>query len=169
MICPTFDLPGTDGKRHKTTDFADAKVLVLMVTCNHCPHVVAYEERMVALSKKYASSVRFCAINANDAKRYPEDGMDAMIVRAKERGFDFPYLRDDSQETVRALGARFTPEIFVYNADRELEYHGRIDDNERDPARVKSHDLANAIDALLAEREPPVKETQAIGCSVKWK
>lgn len=168
--CPNFDLPGTDGESHALASFAAANVLVVIVSCNHCPHVVAYEERMVGISREYAGrGVAFVAVNANDADRYPADDMAHMIERAKQRGFDFPYVRDDSQAFVRALGARFTPEVFVFDRERKLRYHGRIDDNEREPRAARNHDLKNALDALLAGREPPVAETQAIGCSVKWK
>jgi peroxiredoxin len=167
--CPAFDLPGTDGKNHSLASFTGA-LLVVIVSCNHCPYVVAYEGRMVALAKEYAArGVDFVAVNANDASRYPEDGMEPMRVRARERGFPFPYVRDDAQALAKALGARFTPEVYVFDASRELRYHGRIDDNHRDPARVGSHDLRNALDALLAGGDPPVAETAAFGCSVKWK
>jgi peroxiredoxin len=168
--CPDFDLPGTDGLTHSLASLADAKLLVVLVSCNHCPYVVAYEERMVALSGRFRpAGVRFVAVNANDAVRYPDDDMAHMVERAKARGFDFPYLRDDPQTFVRALGARFTPEAFVFDAERRLRYHGRIDDNHRDAAAARSHDLANALSALLEGRTPPVEETQAVGCSVKWK
>lgn len=169
--CPEFrDLPGTDGKPHSLADFAVKPVVVVIVSCNHCPYVVAYEERMVELSETYGPrGVAFVAINANDVARYPADSMAKMVERSRERGFDFPYVRDDSQETVRALGARLTPEVFAFDARRKLRYRGRIDDNYASPAAVKSRDLAAALDALLAGKAPPVSETQAVGCSVKWK
>lgn len=167
--CPPFDLPGTDDRRHSLADQTD-KLLVVVVSCNHCPYVIAYEPRIVALANEYAAKgVGFVAVNANDATRYPDDGMQPMKVRARERGFPFPYVRDDSQAFVRALGARFTPEVFVFDRERKLRYHGRIDDNHRDASRVTSHDLRNALDALLAGSSPPVTETTAFGCSVKWK
>jgi thiol-disulfide isomerase/thioredoxin len=167
--CPPFDLPGTDGKNHALASF-DHELLVVIVSCNHCPYVIAYEPRILALSTEYgAKGVDFVAVNANDATRFPDDGMQPMKARARERGFGFPYLRDDSQTFVRALGARFTPEVFVFDRERKLRYHGRIDDNHRDPARVTTHDLKNALDALLAGANPPVTETTAFGCSVKWK
>jgi len=167
--CPPVELPGTDGAQHALASF-DAPLLVLIVSCNHCPYVIAYEERIVALSREYrGKGAQFVAINANDTSRYPDDGMAQMKERAKQRGFDFPYLRDDPQTTTRALGARFTPEVYVFDRERVLRYHGRIDDNHRDPAQVTSHDLRNALDALLAGKEVPVSETTAFGCSVKWK
>src|SRR6185369_14086275 len=112
-------------------------------------YVIAYEPRMVAIANDYkARGVDFVAVNANDATRYPDDGMQPMKHRAKERAFPFPYLRDDSQAFVRALGARFTPEVYVFDEGRTLRYHGRIDDNHRDVSRVTSHDLKDALDAL---------------------
>jgi thiol-disulfide isomerase/thioredoxin len=167
--CPAFDLPGTDDKNHTLAE-QKGELLVVMVSCNHCPYVIAYEPRVVAYANEYrARGVDFVAVNANDATRYPDDGMQAMKTRAKERSFPFPYLRDDTQAFVRTLGARFTPELYVFDADRKLRYHGRVDDNHRDATRVTSHDLKNALDALLAGKEPPVPETVAFGCSVKWK
>ena len=167
--CPPFDLPGTDDRSHALASFRK-KLLVVFVSCNHCPYVVAYEPRMVSIANAYgARDVDFVAVNANDAARYPADAMEPMRARAQERGFPFPYLRDDPQAFVRALGARFTPEVFVFDDARRLRYHGRIDDNHRDEARVSSHDLKDALDALLAGKAPPVAETAAVGCSVKWR
>ena len=168
-VCPPFDLPGTDDENHALGAF-DGQLLVVMVSCNHCPYVVAYEPRVVALASEYLpKGVSFVAVNANDATRYPDDGMQPMKVRARERGFPFPYLRDETQAFVRALGARFTPEVFVFDRDRKLRYQGRIDDNHRDESRVTSPDLRAALDALLAGRDPPTAQTTAFGCSVKWK
>ncbi len=167
---PRFDLPGTDGRQHTLDESAGKKLLVLVVSCNHCPYVIAYEERIMAISRTYGPrGVQLVAINANDATRYPDDAMEPMIQRARSRGFDFPYVRDDTQLTVRALGARFTPEVFVFDEARTLRYHGRVDDNHRDPSKVTSHDLADALDALLEGRPPPNAETVPFGCSVKWK
>jgi thiol-disulfide isomerase/thioredoxin len=168
-LCPPFDLPGTDDRNHSLASFS-SDLLVVVVSCNHCPYVVAYEPRLVALAKRYQEKgAAFVAVNANDSTRYPDDGMEPMKARARERGFPFPYLRDDSQAFVRALGARFTPELYVFDRDRKLRYHGRIDDNHRDQSRVTSKDLENALDALLGGKDPPVAETVAFGCSVKWK
>lgn len=167
--CPDFDLPGVDGKNHALASF-EGELLLVIVSCNHCPYVVAYEERIANLAREHAKkSVDTIAVNANDAARYPDDAMPEMVLRAKERGFEFPYVRDDSQSFVRALGARFTPEVYLFDRERKLRYHGRIDDNHRDAKSVKSHDLRNAIDALLTGKNPPVVETSAVGCSVKWK
>src|SRR6266404_6294559 len=105
--CPPFDLPGTDDKNYSLDSFT-SDLLVVVVSCNHCPYVIAYEPRMVALANEYgARAVDFMAVNANDATRYPDDGLQPMKARARERGFPFPYVRDDSQALVRTLGARF--------------------------------------------------------------
>lgn len=167
--CPDFNLPGTDDKHH-TLGELKGKLSVVIISCNHCPYVIAYEERIVDIAKKYGGrDVDFLAVNANDATRYPDDGMQPMKARSRERGFPFPYVRDDAQSFVRALGARFTPEVYVFDAEKKLRYHGRIDDNHRDASRVTSHDLTNALDALLDGKEPPAAQTTAFGCSVKWK
>jgi len=168
--CPPFDLPGTDDRNHDLASFDKSDLLVVVVSCNHCPYVIAYEPRLVAIANEYAAKgVAFVAVNGNDATRYPDDGMQPMKERAKERAFPFPYLRDDSQVLVRSLGARFTPETYVFDRERKLRYHGRVDDNHRDLAKVSSHDLRNALDALVSGKDPPVAETVAFGCSVKWK
>jgi peroxiredoxin len=167
--CPPFELPGTDGNVHSLASF-DGKILVVIVSCNHCPYVVAWEPRMVSIANAYLpKGVAFIAVNANDTRTHASDGMEPMKQRAKERGFPFPYVRDDSQDVARALGARVTPEVFVFDREKKLRYHGRIDDNHRDAASVRSHDLKNALDALLRGDEPPVTETPPVGCSVKWK
>lgn len=168
-VCPDFELRGTDGQTHRLADQKGA-LLCVLVTCNHCPYVVAYEPRIAVLGVEYgARNVNFVAVNPNDATRYPDDGLEPMRQRAEARGFTFPYVRDDSQAFVRALGARFTPEVFVFDAERKLRYHGRIDDNHRDLAKVTMHDLKNALDALLEGKTPGTPETVAFGCSVKWK
>jgi peroxiredoxin len=165
-----FRLPGVDGKEHSLASFADKKLLVLIFTCNHCPYARAYEDRIIALQKDYADkSVQVIAINPNDDAGYPEDSFDNMIKRAKARGFNFPYLRDETQRTARAYGAEYTPEAYVLNAHRELCYIGRIDDNWQHPEKVHSRDLRNAIESLLNGKPVANPVTHAIGCSVKWK
>jgi hypothetical protein len=117
---------------------------------------------------EYASNgVQFAAINSNDAKAYPEDGFDEMVKRAKERGFNFPYLRDEAQSVVDAYGAVCTPHVFVFDRERRLRYRGRIDDS-RNPTQVKSHDLRNALADLAAGRIVKVPDTRPFGCSIKW-
>ncbi len=164
-----FSLPGVDGKTWSPADFADKPVLVVAFWCNHCPYVRAYEERTIALAREYADRVAFVAINANDAVKYPEDSFDNMKARAKEMAYPFPYLHDESQEVARAYGATRTPEFFVFDAQRVLRYHGRLDDNWENPSEVKQHYLRDALNALLNNQEPPVTSTESVGCTIKWK
>ena len=165
-----FSLKGTDGKTYSLASFKDAKALVVVFSCNHCPYVVAYESRMVALQADYAAKgVRFAAINANDATSHPEDGFPEMVRRAQEKGFNFPYLRDESQETARAYAATNTPQLFVFDAQRRLAYAGKIDDNWEDAGAVKKRYLRDALDDITAGKPPRLPETHAIGCTIKWR
>jgi peroxiredoxin len=167
---PDFSLAGVDGRTWSLASFAEAAVLVVVFTCNHCPYAIANEDRLVDLATRYAGrGVAFVAINPNDADAYPEDSFDAMRVRADERGFPFPYLRDETQEVARAYDAACTPDIFVFDADRRLVYNGRVDDNWQDPSRVVRHDLATAIEDALAGRALTFAPVAAMGCSIKWK
>lgn len=168
---PDFrDLPGVDGKKHSLSDYAFAKVLVVIFSCNHCPYVQAYEDRIKKLQEDFASrGVRFVAINSNDAGKYPEDGFEAMVQRAKEKKFNFDYLRDETQEVARAYGASHTPHIYVFNAQRQLSYTGKIDDNWQNPSQVIKQYVREALLALVEGREPAEPETFAIGCTIKWK
>ena len=164
-----FELKGVDGKTHNLNSFADKKALVVVFSCNHCPYVQAYEYRMVQLQKDYsAKGVTLVAINSNDDSDYPEDSYPNMIKRAKEQGFNFPYLRDETQEVARKYGAICTPHVFAFDQQRRLQYKGRIDDN-RNSESVKTKDLRNALDTILAGHKPAVQETRPFGCSVKWK
>ena len=165
---PDFDLPATDGKRYSLSSFTDKPVLVVIFSCNHCPYIKDYEDRMVAIQKEYAGKgVRFVAINSNDAKTYPEDSFDEMVKRAKEKAFNFPYLRDESQEVVDAYGAVCTPHVFAFDRERRLRYRGRIDDS-RDASKVKSPDLRNALADMAQGRLVSVPDTKPFGCSIKW-
>ena len=164
-----FELRGVDGKTHALRSFSDKKVLVVIFSCNHCPYVQAYEDRMVQLQKDYsAKGVTLVAINSNDDAGYLEDSYPNMIKRAKERGFNFPYLRDDTQEIAKKYGAICTPHVFAFDQQRRLQYKGRIDDN-RNFELVKTKDLRDALDAILAGHKPSVQVTRPFGCSVKWK
>jgi len=166
---PDFSLPGVDGKTYSFADFRDKPVLVIMFTCNHCPYVQAYEDRLIAIQRDYANrDVSLVAINANETKNYPEDSFPNMVKRAKAKDYNFPYLRDEDQSVASAYGATYTPEIFVLDREKRLRYAGRIDDNWQQPQKATSHDLRNAIEALLNKQPVPKAETHAIGCTVKW-
>jgi peroxiredoxin len=166
---PAFDLPGVDGRNHSLDEYADAPVLALIQSCNHCPYVQAWEGRMNEIQREYAErGVRLVAINSNDADSHPEDSFDEMRARARAQGFVFDYLHDEDQSVARALGAERTPEVFLFDADRRLVYHGAIDDS-RDDRAVGTTYLRDAIEAALAGDEPPIAETPPVGCTVKWR
>lgn len=166
---PDFSLPGVDGKTYSLENFKDAKVLVVVFSCNHCPYVVGSEERMMKFAEDYAAhNVAFVAINSNSENTYADDSFDHMVQRAKERGFRFPYLRDKSQDVARVYGALRTPHYFVFDAERKLQYTGRMDDNPRTPGQETTHELRDAVEDLVWGREVQVPLTNPIGCNVKW-
>lgn len=167
---PEFTLPGVDGKTWKLADFRDAKLLVVTFWCNHCPYVQAWEGRAIELAKSHSpSEVRFVMINANDAHAYPGDGFERMVARSRDKGYPFPYLRDETQAVAHAYGALVTPHPMLFGPDRRLLFQGRIDDNLDNPAAVRHRYLAEAIDAALAGRPVAPPERSVLGCSVKWK
>lgn len=167
---PDFSLPGVDGKTYSLASCDDAPVLVVFFSCNHCPYVQAYENRLIGLQREFGPrGVRFVAINANDVESYPQDSFPRMVERAREKGFNFPYLFDASQDVARAYGAQRTPEVFVFDAQRRLRYRGGIDDSWDNPAAVRRTPLRDAIVALLEGREPNPTTTPAVGCTIKWK
>jgi peroxiredoxin len=166
---PAFALPGVDGADHALDDYTGAELLVLVQSCNHCPYVQAWEGRMIAIQDDYADrGVRLVAVSSNDARGYPEDSFPEMISRAAREGFTFDYLFDETQELARALAAERTPEVFVFDRDRRLVYHGAIDDN-RDDRAVEQHYLRDALDAVLEGRTPVIADTPPSGCTVKWR
>ena len=168
---PDFtNLPGTDGKKYSLANFADKKILIVAFSCNHCPYVQAYEERMIALQRDFASKgIQLMAINSNETANYPEDSFEEMVKRAKQQGFNFPYLRDEDQSVARAFGATHTPEFFLFDQQKTLRYHGRMDDNYQNPGAVKLPYVRDAVTALLSGKEIKEKETYSIGCTIKWK
>ena len=166
---PEFNLPGVDGKSYSLSDFAEAKLLVVVFSCNHCPYVIGSEDRMNAFYADYESKgVAMVAIASNETENHPTDSFEHMKERAREKGFQFSYVRDESQETARAYGALRTPHYYVFDADRKLRYTGRMDDNPRNPGQETTHELRDAVDALLAGKEPALPLTNPIGCNVKW-
>jgi peroxiredoxin len=175
---PDFNLPGVDGQEHSLKDFSASKILVVIFTCNHCPTAQYYEDRIKQLVADYKDkSVALVAIMPNDPKsvRLDElgwtdlsDSFAEMKIRSRDRQFNFPYLYDgDSEATAKAYGPVVTPHAFVFDSDRKLRFVGAIDDSER-VQHVQKHYLRDALDALLAGKEPPVSKTKVVGCSVKW-
>ena len=176
---PAFKLKGVDDKLYTPADFAAAKLLLVVFTCNHCPTAQAYEERIKAIQADYKSKgVQVVAINPNSAAavRFDEmgygdlgDTFEEMKVRAEHHKFNFPYLDDgDEQEIVTKFGASATPHVFIFDQNRKLRFQGRIDNSEREDL-AKVHDTRDALDALLAGKDPAVKTTRVFGCSIKWK
>ncbi|HWA28616.1 MAG TPA: redoxin domain-containing protein [Lacunisphaera sp.] len=176
---PDFNLKGVDDKMHTPADYASAKLLVIVFTCNHCPTAQAYEERIKAIQADYQSrGVQVVAINPNSAAavRFDEmgygdlgDTFEEMKIRAQHHKFNFPYLDDgDDQVVVTKFGAVATPHVFIFDQARKLRFQGRIDNSENE-ALVKLKDTRAALDALLAGREPEVQTTRVFGCSIKWK
>jgi peroxiredoxin len=174
---PDFKLKGVDDKTYTLADFKDAKILVVIFTCNHCPTAQAYEDRIIAMHKDYKDKgVALVAINPNDPKavRLDElgytdlsDDFASMKIRAKDRNFAFPYLDDgETQSSAKAYGVVATPHVYIFDAERKLRYVGRIDDS--DIKTVQSHDARNAIEALLAGKAVAVEKTKVFGCSTKW-
>jgi len=167
---PPLELPGVDGRNHSLDEFAAAKVLVVVFSCNHCPFVIGSEDRMNAFYDDYAGrGVAMAAINSNETENHPTDSFDHMVERARKKKFRFPYLRDATQDVARAYGALRTPHFFVFDTDRKLRYTGRMDDNPREPGKETTCELRDAVDAVLAGDDPPVALTNPIGCNVKWK
>jgi thiol-disulfide isomerase/thioredoxin len=175
---PDFNLPGVDGRNWALKDFASAKILVVVFTCDHCPTAQYYEDRLRQMVIDYQPrGVALVAISPNDPKsvRLDElgwtdvsDTLAEMKLRAQDRKYNYPYLYDGDTETVsRTYGPVATPHVFVFDAQRKLRYMGAVDDSER-IQHVKAHYLRDALDALLADREPAVTKTKVVGCSVKW-
>jgi thiol-disulfide isomerase/thioredoxin len=175
---PDFSLPGTDGQTYSLKDFASAKLLVIIFTCNHCPTAQAYEERIKELVTDYKTTgVAIVAISPNDPQAvtlgemgYTDlgDSFEEMKIRAKHREFNFPYLYDgETSQTSMKYGPQATPHVFIFDQQRKLRYTGRIDDGEK-PGTATTHDTRHAIEALLAEKAVPVEKTKTFGCSIKW-
>ena len=174
---PDFDLPGVDGKNHRLADYNDARISIVVFTCDHCPTAQAYEDRIMQLDHDYKNrGVALVAISPNDpqAIRPDElgwtdlsDSLEEMKIRAKNKNFQFPYLYDgETQKTSAAFGVLATPHVFIFDADRKLRYQGRIDNS--DIHEVTSHEARDAMDALLAGKPVPVETTRVFGCSTKW-
>lgn len=163
-----FKLPGVDGKTVSLESFSEKKILVIIFMCNHCPYVKAVFQRLIDLQKE-TESVQLIGINSNDAERYPDDSFENMQKIAKEKGINFPYLFDASQETAKAYDAVCTPDIYVYGPERKLLYRGRIDDNWEQEEKVTRRDLKEAIDYIVAGKEVPGEQSPSMGCSIKWK
>ncbi len=170
LPCPDFSLPAAQGAVVSRDDFSSVPVLGVFFYCNHCPYAKAIEGRLIQLEEAYRTKgFRFVAISPNDAETYPEDSFDNMKKRAQERAYQFPYLYDESQSVARAFGAVCTPDLYLFDAQRKLAYHGRLDDSPMDVSNVARQELREAIDSLLRGERPAEHQNPCIGCSIKWK
>lgn len=166
---PDFALPGTDGRTYHLSDF-HAPVFVYIQGCNHCPYVLAALGRLKKLAREYeGKGVQFVMVNSNDAAQYPEDSFGAMERFNEAHRLPFAYLFDETQEVAKAYRTFRTPELLVFGAQRTLAYRGRIDDNLKEPQNATTHELRDALDALLRGEAVTEPETYALGCTVKWK
>jgi peroxiredoxin len=167
--CLDVRLPCTDGKARSIADLKGPKGTLILFICNHCPYVKAWQDRIVAACNgARAKGIGVLAVDANDPAMVPGDGLADMKQLAESKGYAFPYASDPTSCLARAFGASRTPEAFLIDADGRLVYHGTVDDSAQDPAAVTRHWLADAIDAVAAGREVPVKETKALGCAIKY-
>jgi peroxiredoxin len=166
---PDFSLPATDGKTYGLIDFADADVLVVFFTCNHCPYVVGSDEVTRATAEKYKDkSVAFIGIGSNSKKTHADDDMPHMIERMKEQRFPWVYVRDESQDVARAYGGLRTPHFYVFDKDRKLVYTGRGVDNPREAEKSTVNDLDRVLDEVTSGKPASLPITNPIGCNVKW-
>ena len=172
-VATDFKLKNIDGKMVSLSDYKSAKGFIVIFTCNTCPYAVAYEDRILALDKKYAGKgYPVIAINPNDPQAQPKDSYEAMQQRAKDKKFTFPYLFDEGQKVYPKYGATKTPHIYIVQkvkSDLVVRYIGAIDDNYKDANDVKERYVESAVDALLSGKPVPVATTLAIGCSIKVK
>lgn len=168
--CPDFNLPATDGKNHSRAEAPAGKPFLVMFICNHCPYVIAVEDRLVQLGQdlKKAGLAVF-AISSNDAAKYPEDSFEKMKVKAKAKNYPFPYMYDESQEVARTFGAVCTPDFFVYDKNHKLAYRGRLDDSWKDASKVTRRELFQVITDLNSGKAAPKEQIPSMGCSMKWK
>ena len=170
-VATDFKLKNIDDKMVSLADYNDAKGFIVIFTCNHCPYSVAYEDRIISLDKDYKTKgYPVIAINPNNPASYPSDDFANMKIRAKEKGFTFPYLFDDGQKIFPQYGATKTPHVYILEKTDKgnvVKYIGAIDNNYQDASKADDTYVRKAVDALLEGKDVPVKETKAIGCSIK--
>lgn len=172
-VVADFRLKNVDGKMVALSDFSASQGVIVIFDCNTCPYSKAYNSRIIALNEKYASlGFPVITINPNDPKQSAGDSFERMVAQAKEKGYTFPYLVDETQEVTKAFGATNTPHVFVVKRSGKsfaLAYIGAIDDSARDQAAIKRKYVEEAVDALLENKTVAAPRTKAIGCSIKWK
>jgi peroxiredoxin len=168
---PDFDLPDTDGRRVRRSDFAGAPALLVMFICNHCPYVKHLRADLARLAREYMGrGVGVVAVSSNDPAAYPDDSPAAMVQEKVEWGYTFPYLFDSSQEVAKSFQAACTPDFFLFDASGRLAYRGQYDDSRPgNDVPITGRDLRAALEAVLEKRAPDPDQKPSIGCSIKWK
>lgn len=167
---PDFSLRGTDRKTYSLGSFKNAKALLVIFMCNHCPYVKAKQKTIINLQEKYKNKgLIIVGINSNESENYPEDNFEGMIKTAKEKGYNFFYLHDETQEVAKAYGASCTPDPFLFDAKQKLAYHGRLDNALEPGQEATEFDMDDAIQAVLQGKKPGHEFLYSIGCSIKWR
>ena len=165
-----FKLKNVDGKIVSLGDFKNAKGFIVIFDCNTCPYSKAYNERIIALNKKYAPlEYQVIAINPNDPSKSQGDSFEEMVKVAKKKGYNFPYLADESQSVAKSFGATNTPHVFILTKELKVSYIGAIDDNAKNADAVSRKYVEEVVDAMIAGKSVPLTKTKAIGCGIKWK
>jgi peroxiredoxin len=167
-----FNLKNVDGKMVSLSGLKNVKGAIVIFDCNTCPYSKAYNERIKALAKRYSLSFPVLTVNSNSPEVSPGDSFDEMVKYAKAKGYDFPYLFDETQEVARNFGATNTPHVYVLKKDGsvfKVAYFGAIDNNTKDAASADKKYVEEAVEALLADKPVPTEKTKAIGCGIKWK
>jgi peroxiredoxin len=163
-------LKNVDGKEITLAEKAGEKGTLVVFTCNHCPYVKAWEDRIAALGNEYGKKgIGVVAINSNNPAKNADDGFEGMQQRAKDKKLDFPYAVDETSGVAKAFGATKTPEVFLFDAQGKLAYHGAVDDNSESAEGVKAHYLKDALDAVIAGKPASPAETKALGCGIKFR
>jgi thiol-disulfide isomerase/thioredoxin len=171
-IAPDFELLDTiSGTNLRFDDVKGSDGTVVMFICNHCPFVIHINKTIVHLAQKFqAQGINFVAISANDAVNFPQDSAEKMTHHAQQNDYCFPYLYDETQTVAKAYEATCTPDIFVFDGDKKLFYHGQIDAaRPGNDTPVTGNDLSTALECLLQKKSAPTHQTQSIGCNIKWK
>ena len=168
-IAPNFELLGIDDKKHSLNDYDNFKGILVIFMCNHCPYVKAKVDALNELYEKFGKEIAIIGINSNDSTNYPEDSFDAMKQTAEEKGFGFDYLVDETQEVAKKYGAMCTPDPFLFNSQKQLVFHGKIDNAMKPDDAVTEKTMINNIQKLLSGEKIEKDFNQSIGCSIKWK
>jgi len=168
---PAFSLLSVDGQMVSLEDFADAKGLLVVFMCNHCPFVVHIAPHLAQLAHEYQQQgIAVVGINANDTATHPQDSPEQMVHEAEAQGYTFPYLFDETQEVARAYSAACTPDFFLFDGQQELIYRGQLDSSRPDSGiPVTGEDLRSALDAMLSGSPISTEQRPSIGCNIKWK